>query len=102
MYSSLKPWVDIEFFIKPFIKRTGTGKALYGDPIKYLCYPDAKMQLIKDASGAEVVSSHTLYLDTNVPVGLNDIVIFEGIERTVLSINTFYRNGTADCLVVYV
>lgn len=101
MYSSLKPWVNIPFYVEPFIKRTGTGKIVFGEPIQYLCYPRAKMKLIKDATGAEVVSSHALYVDTNVKVNIKDHIIFEDMEYDILNINTFYRDGRPDVRVIY-
>ena len=101
MYESLKPWVNIPYSIKPFIRRSGTGKAIYGDPIDSLCYPEAKMQLIKDSSGSEVVSSHTLYIEGNTPINILDSIIFEDKEWTIANIVTFYRDGHPDCKVVY-
>jgi hypothetical protein len=101
MYDSLKDWVNIPFYVKPFIKRSGSGAVLFAEPVEYLCYPRSKMQLIKDSNGAEVVSSHTLYVDTNVNVNVKDHIIFEGNEFPILNVNTFYREGRADCRVIY-
>ena len=101
MYASLEPWVNIPFYIKPFIKRAGTGKAIYGEPVEYLCYPRSKMKLIKDITGAEVVSSHALYVDASVKVNVKDSIIFEDFEYHILNVNTFYRDGRPDVRVIY-
>lgn len=101
MYSSLKPWVNIPYQIKPFVKRSGTGSIIYGDPIDAICYPEAKMQIIKDSKGAEVTSSNQLYVDGDTTVDVKDHVIFEGKEWGILSINSFYRAGKVDCKVIY-
>lgn len=101
MYESLKPWVNIPYAIKPFIRRSGTGKAIYGEPINSFCYPEAKMQLVKDSSGSEVVSSHTLYIEGSTSINVLDNVIFEDKEWAIANIVTFYRDGRPDCKVVY-
>lgn len=101
MYKSLKPWVNIPYSIRHFIKRSGTGKAIYSDPVDGLCYPEAKMQIIKDSNGAETVSSHVLYIDGNTSIDVQDCIVFEGKEWTIKNINSFYRDGHTDCKVVY-
>jgi hypothetical protein len=101
MYASLKPWVNIPYKIKPFLKRSGSGYPQYDEPIDRLCYPEAKNILVKDSKGAEVISSHQLYVDGDTDVDVNDLIIFEGSEHPIISINSFYRNGTVDIKVIH-
>lgn len=101
MYSSLKPWVNIPYQIKPFVKRTGTGAVQYGELQDKLCYPEAKIVLTKDSKGAEVTSSHQLYVDGNTEVDVRDLIIFEGSEWSIISVNSFYRAGKIDVKVIY-
>lgn len=101
MYSSLKPWIDIPYQLKPFIKRSGTGAAQYGEPQDKKCYPEAKIVLTKNSKGAEVISSHQLYVDGSTEVDVRDLIIFEGSEWSIISINSFYRAGKVDIRVIY-
>ena len=101
MYASLKPWLNLPAQIKPFVKRTGTGTKVYGDPVDILCYAEGKVQVVTDDTGTEVVSNKQLYVDGTVAVSELDCVIFENIEKSIKSISTFYRNGKADIKVVY-
>ena len=101
MYDSLKPWMNLPVQIKPFVKRTGTGTKLYNDPVDILCYAEGKVQVVTDDTGTEVVSNKQLYVDGTVAISELDCVIFEGIEKNIKAISTFYRNGKADIKVVY-
>lgn len=101
MYKSLLKWVNIPFQIKPYKKRNGTGTIIFGEPYDALCYPVGTMQRITNASGAEVTSSHQLYLKGDTKIDVKDCVVFEGSTWPVQAINTFYRNGKVDCKVVY-
>lgn len=101
MYDSLKSWINLPAQIKPFIKRTGTGSKLYGEPIDILCYAEGSMKVVTDNAGAEVVSNKQLYVDGATTISELDCVIFENLERSIKSINTFYRNGKPDIKVVY-
>lgn len=102
MYDSLKPWIDLECTIKPFVGRTGSGTKQFGEPIPHKCYAEGKMQNIKDSTGTEVVSNITLYMDGNTVINEKDNVIFEGRETEVLAISYFYRAGKCDIKLVYV
>lgn len=101
MYKSLVRWVNVPFQIKPFVKRTGTGAVIYADAIDELCYPVAATEEILDSYGAQCISSHKLYLKGTTDISVKDIVIFEGVEREIKTIQCFYRNGKVDCKVVY-
>jgi hypothetical protein len=101
MYKSLLKWVNVPFSIKPFIKRSGTGEPVYGQLEEALCYPVAKTEKVVSMAGAEVLSSHQLYLKGTTRIDAKDKVVFEGTERDIKSIQSFYRNGVVDCKVVY-
>lgn len=101
MLSSLKPWINLDAQIRPFIKRTGTGTKLFEDSIDIKCYAVSKIVTVTDNTGAEVISSTHLYVDGDVSISVQDRVIFEGLERDVLNVCTYYRNGKPDIRVVY-
>lgn len=93
--------MNIPVQYKPFIKRTGTGSKIYGEPVSIKCYAEGYMKVITDTNGAEVVSNKQLYVDGSVAISELDSVTFEGRDRDIRSINTFYRNGVPDIKVVY-
>lgn len=101
MYDSLKPWLNLPAQIKPFVKRTGTGTKVYAEPVDILCYAEGKIQTVTDNTGTEVVSNKQLYVDGSVAISVLDAIVFEGVEKSIKAINTFYRNGKADIKVVY-
>ena len=101
MYDSLVSWVNIPYQIKPFDRRTGTGTKIFKDTVDALCYPKSDNELVTDSKGAEVVSTTQLYIDGSTTISVLDNVIFEGEERPIKRIATFYRNGVPDIKVVY-
>lgn len=101
MYASLYPWINLPAQIKPFLKRDGTGTKIYADPVDILCYAEGKVQVVTDNTGTEVVSNSQLYVDGSVAISELDCVVFEGIEKSIKSLTTFYRNGKPDIKVVY-
>ena len=101
MYGSLKAWINVPYQFRPFIKRNGAGTKQYGDTIDSLCYPVGDVKLVTDSAGAEVVSTTQLYVPGTEAIKLLDAVIFNGEERPILRVNTFYRNGVEDIKVVY-
>lgn len=101
MYESLKEWLNLPAQIKPFIRRNGTGTKLYGDAIDIQCYAEGKVAVVTDNTGAEVVSNKQLYVDGSVTISELDCIVFEGFEKNIKSIGTFYRNGKPDIKVVY-
>ena len=102
MFNSIKEWINVPFVYKPFIKRNGAGTKTYSADVSSLCYPVGDVKTVVDYEGAEVTSMTTLYVDGNEPIGYNDSIVFEGFERRILRINTFYRNGVPDIKVVYI
>ena len=101
MYESLKEWLNLPAQIKPFIRRNGTGTKLYGDAVDIQCYAEGKVVVVTDNAGAEVVSNKQLYIDGSVTISELDCIVFEGSEKNIKSIGTFYRNGKPDIKVVY-
>lgn len=102
MYESLKSWIDVPVAIKPFIKRSGTGAAEFGELTHTKCYPHCEVNTVTNWRGEEVVSNRQLYLDGSETISNVDVLIFEGEELAVQSISTFYRKGVPDIKVVYV
>lgn len=101
MYNSLKAWMNLPVQIKPFIRRNGTGTKIYGEPINGQCYAEGKVTTVTDNTGTEVVSNKQLYVDGSVAISELDCIVFEGSEKSIKSIGTFYRNGKPDIKVVY-
>lgn len=101
MYASLDAWINVPYQYKPFIKRNGAGTKLYGSTVSSMCYPVEDVKLVTDASGAEVTSTTQLYVPGTESIKVTDSVVFNGEERPILRIASFYRNGTADIKVVY-
>lgn len=101
MYESIKEWLNLPAQIKPFIRRNGTGTKLYGDAVDIQCYAEGKVTTVTDNTGTEVVSSKQLYIDGSIAISELDCIIFEGSEKSIKSIGTFYRNGKPDIKVVY-
>lgn len=101
MYESLKPWINLPAQIKPFIRRNGAGTKLYGDAVDIQCYAEGNVVVTTDNSGTEVVSNKQLYIDGSVTISELDCIVFEGSEKSIKSIGTFYRNGKPDIKVVY-
>ena len=101
MYKSLKKWMNLPAQIKPFIRRTGTGSKIYGDVLSIVCYAEGKIQVVTDDTGSEVISNKQLYVDGSLSISALDCIVFEGHEKSIKSIETFYRNGKPDIKVVY-
>ena len=101
MFTSIKPWINVPFQIKPFLKRNGAGSKVFGEEIEALCYPVGEVKLVVDSAGAEKTSTTQLYVDGNLAIKVTDDVVFEGATRPIQRISSFYRNGQADIKVVY-
>lgn len=101
MYDSIKPWINVPYQYKPFLKYNGAGVKQFGEPVSSLCYPVGDTKFVTDVSGAQKVSTMQLYVEGNEPVKVNDSIIIEGEERAIYRITSYYRNGKIDLRVVY-
>lgn len=101
MYSSLKPWINVPFVIKPFLKYSGTGTKQFDTDVPSKCYPVGDVKLVTNESGSEVTSTTQLYVDGFESIKVTDNVVFAGEERPILRITDYYRNGKVDIKVVY-
>lgn len=101
MFDSLKAWINVPYQIKPFIKRNGAGTKQYGETIDSMCYPVGDVKLVTDSAGAEVTSMTQLYVPGTEQIKVTDDVVFNGEERPILRITSYFRNGTEDIKVVY-
>lgn len=101
MYNSLKPWINVPYTIKPFLKYSGAGTKQFDVDITSKCYPVGDVKLVTDQTGSEVTSTTQLYLPGNEPIKVTDNVFFAGEERPILRITEYYRNGVVDIKVVY-
>ena len=101
MFNSVKKWINVPFQYKSFVKHNGAGTKIYSDTVDSLCYPVGNIKTVVDYEGEEVTSTTTLYVDGDNAIKPSDKVIFEGFERRILRMNTFYRDGVPDIKVVY-
>ena len=101
MYASLKPWINVPYQYKPFVKYNGAGVRILGDPVDSLCYPVGDTKFVTDVSGAQKVSTMQLYVPGTENIKVNDIVLIEGEERAIYRITSYYREGVVDIRVVY-
>lgn len=101
MFGSIKSWLNLPATIIPFDRRTGTGAKIFGAPVDIKCYAEGSMKVVTNAAGSEIVSSKQLYVDGTVEVKELDNIIFEGVERPVQAISTYYMNGVPNVKVVY-
>lgn len=101
MYASLKSWVDLPITYLAYVSVDGTGDTVYKEPVDILCYAVKKIKTVVDFKGQEVLSTSHIYLPGDFVVNPLDKFIFEDTERTIKSIETFYRAGKADIRVVY-
>lgn len=102
MFESLKNWINVPFYIKPFIRHTGTGDKEFGESIPSECYPMADIKVVRNYNKEEVTSNTQLYLNGDTGIDKHDVVIFESEEYTILKISTYYRDGKPDLKVVYI
>ncbi len=86
---------------KPYIKRTGTGAKVLGNPVNMACYAEGKIQVVTNKEGKEVVSNKILYVDGLTEIDELDNVVFEDRETEVKAIGYYYRNGQPDIKLVY-
>lgn len=101
MYNSLKSFMKLPAQVKPFVRRDGTGKKVYGKPVDILCYAEGHVKVVTDNTGTEVVSNKQLYVDGSMLISELDSIIFNGTESNIKSMGTFYRDGKPDITVVY-
>lgn len=101
MYDSVKPWINVPYQYKRFLRYNGAGVKQFGDVISSLCYPVGDTKFVTDVSGAQKVSTMQLYVPGNEPIKVNDTVIIEGEERSIYRITSYYRDGVVDVRVVY-
>lgn len=101
MYDSVKPWINVPYMYRPFLKYNGAGVKQLGDPVSSLCYPVGDTKFVTDVSGAQKVSTMQLYVPGTEAVSVNDTVLIEGEERAIYRITSYYRDGAIDLKVVY-
>lgn len=102
MYASIKPWINVPYQYKSFIKYDGAGNKIFGDLVYSMCYPAGDVHFVTDVYGKQVVSTGQLYLPGTENIKATDTVIFNGEERSILRITSYYRNGVEDIKVVYI
>ena len=101
MYNSLKPWINVSYIIKPFLRYNGAGAKQFDTDISSKCYPVGDVKLVTDSKGSEVTSTTQLYVPGDEPIKVMDNVIFAGEERPVLRVAEYFREGRPDIKVVY-
>lgn len=102
MYASIKPWINVPYKYKSFIKYNGAGVKQFGDTVESLCYPTGDVRFVTDVEGKQVVSTGQLYVPGTEPIKVSDAIVFNGEERAILRITSYYRDGVEDIKVVYI
>lgn len=85
----------------PYIRRTGTGTKVFGEPVDIKCYAEGKIQVVSNKEGKEAVSNKTLYVEGTEELNELDNIVFEGRESEIKAIGYYYRNGKSDIKLVY-
>ena len=101
MYASIKKWCNVTVQRIPFIKRDGAGDKKFDEAVNMLVYPVSEVKVVKNKLGVETTSNTQLYVDGDTTISEYDEVIFEGTQREIIAIVTFYRDGVPDIKVVY-
>lgn len=101
MYNSLKSWLGLTCYIRPFVSQNGTGARTYGSYVSTACTVEGEIVTVKNETGSEVISTKQFYVDGNTAIKPKDRIRFEDYEKDVISIATFYDRGAANIKVVY-
>lgn len=102
MYNSLKAWIDVPIGIKPYVSRDSANHKTFGTVVDALCYPEEKVRKVVNASGDEVISSTTLYMEPSSTISTEDEIIYNNVSCPIKAKGAYYRNGVVDIMVVYV
>lgn len=102
MFESLRNWLSIPLKIIPFVRRDGTGEAIYDEAINTKCYAQGKVTLVRDVYGNDVVSQLQLYIDSCVPIKVTDKVSFNGSDYNIKALSPYYDGNTGDISIVVV
>lgn len=102
MFASIKPWINVPYQYKSFIKYDGAGNKQLSDPVASKCYPACDVQLVTDVYGKQVTSTGQLYVPGTEAIKALDVVVFKGEEHAILRIASYFRNGVEDIKVVYI
>lgn len=101
MYESLREWMDVPITVTPCTGRDGRGDKIMGKSFSVNSYPVSEIKLVRNAAGVDVVSKRHHYIDAAVAISCLDNILFEGEDLPIQAIETFYRAGKPDILVVY-
>jgi hypothetical protein len=101
MYESLREWMNIPIVVTPCTGRNARGDKIMGKAFTVDSYPVSEIKLVRNANGVDVVSSRHHYIDASASISLLDNILFEGEDLPIQAIETFYRAGKPDILVVY-
>jgi hypothetical protein len=85
-----------EVTIEPYAARTGRGIVSYGAGTAYQCRIVGKRRMVRDAEGAEIVSTRTIYLGSAPGVTVQDrLTLPNGDQPVILSVaSTPDEDGT--------
>lgn len=102
MYNSLKEWMNVPVIIRPFKKRDGAGDKIFDAPATVKSYPVYEVKYVRNALGADVLSSHHFHVDGDTQVSALDEVFVDSDWLPIQAIEVFFRNGKPDIKVVHV
>jgi hypothetical protein len=101
--ANVEKHLKIPFHIKRCIGESDTLEALYAPPQEYRCYVEETSKSIIDEFGKETVSNTQFYISGTVDVDYKDVMLFEGREYRIKSLDVIRnKKGTKVLKVVYV
>jgi hypothetical protein len=80
---NFRKWLNQEILWKPFVSRSGSGKASYGDAESIPCYIVEQNKMVRNRQGQEVVSQISVYLDAEGSEAAH-IALITGIDQIIL------------------
>ncbi|MBC7340955.1 MAG: hypothetical protein H5U02_00615 [Clostridia bacterium] len=80
-------WLKETVLVEKFSGRDKYARPSYAAPVSYPCRIQRKVKLVRDAQGAEVVSTCQIYLDGGADVGVEDrITLPDGSRPPIVNV----------------
>lgn len=104
MHKALRRLCKKSIEIHPFVKRSGTGEVVYGAPYSVKAYIESNIQLVRNATGVEVISNQFIVIDGMYDtVSVKDLIkLPDNTSPSIINILKLYdRLGEVDHLEIY-
>lgn len=73
----------------PYIKQSGYGDAEYGPSVDRKCLMQGKISMVRNNAGEEVVSSLRVYFDGVFALTVDDKIVIEGKQYTIIDYSQY-------------